>query len=94
MPPALPWILGIYAALSLFAVVLYAFDKRRARQGGRRTPERTLHVVALLGGWPGAMWARQRFRHKTRKRAFGVVLWIAALLHVGVWTWLLLGMRS
>lgn len=90
MPPALPWILLAYALLSLVAVVLYALDKRRAQAGAWRVSERTLHLVALLGGWPGAMWARQRFRHKTRKRVFGVVLVLAALLHVGIWAWILL----
>ena len=34
------------------------------------TPERTLHLLALLGGWPGAILARRRFRHKTMKVPF------------------------
>lgn len=90
MAALVPWILLAYAALSLLAIGLYAFDKHRAQKGGRRIPERTLHLVALLGGWPGAMWARRRFRHKTRKRAFGAVLVLAALLHVGLGVWMAL----
>ena len=36
----------------------YALDKSAARQNACRTPERTLHFLALAGGWPGALLAR------------------------------------
>ncbi len=70
---------GAYAALSLFALVLYRADKRAAQRGQWRTHESTLHVVALLGGWPGALAGRRLFRHKTRKQPFVTVLWLTVV---------------
>lgn len=70
--------------LSLAAFLAHVLDKRAAARGGRRVPERTLHLLALLGGWPGSLAAMSLVRHKTRKCSFlaltaGVVLLHAAL---------------
>ena len=46
--------LAVVLALSLVAFVFYGFDKRRAQKDGRRVPEKTLQLLTLLGGWPGA----------------------------------------
>ncbi len=76
---------AIYLALSAIAVLLYWRDKRQARADGWRTPEKVLHTVELLGGWPGALLAQQLFRHKTRKLSFQIVFWLIVLLHEVVW---------
>jgi uncharacterized membrane protein YsdA (DUF1294 family) len=63
--------------------VAHGRDKRAARLGRRRTPERTLHLLELIGGWPGALLAMTVFHHKTRKASYFlvtasiVVAWIA-----------------
>ena len=57
------WVAGAYAIVSLITYGMYAFDKRRAVRGGRRVPERTLHLFELAGGWPGALVAARTFRH-------------------------------
>jgi uncharacterized membrane protein YsdA (DUF1294 family) len=62
-------------AASLAAVLFYAADKAAARRGSRRVSEATLHLLALLGGWPGAMVAQEVFRHKTVKQPFRIVFW-------------------
>jgi len=49
------------------------FDKRRAVHGGRRVAERTLHILELLGGWPGALFGQVLFRHKRRKLTYMLV---------------------
>ena len=46
------------------------WDKRRASKGQWRVKEEMLLVWALIGGWPGGIWAMRRFRHKTSKRSF------------------------
>lgn len=75
----------VYLLLSLVAFGLYARDKHQARSDGWRTPEKVLHAVELLGGWPGALLAQQAFRHKTRKLSFQVVFWLIVLLHELFW---------
>jgi uncharacterized membrane protein YsdA (DUF1294 family) len=66
-----PWVPAVYLALSAVTAVVYAVDKRAARARTHRVSENTLHVLALAGGWPGAVVAQQGLRHKTgrRKRA-------------------------
>ena len=83
--PLVP-VLAAYAAMSAFTFALYGWDKRQAGRGGRRIRERTLQLMALLGGWPGALAGRRRFRHKTRKRAFSLTLLAITLAHVAVWS--------
>ena len=72
------------AALSLVAFAAYGIDKRRAKAGTRRIPERTLHRLAWLGGGPGAWAGRRWLRHKSRKRVFAVHLAAANVLHLGI----------
>ncbi|MBP5998077.1 MAG: DUF1294 domain-containing protein [Azonexus sp.] len=76
-----PMLLGLYAAASLVAFAAYALDKSAARGGRRRTPEKTLHLLALLGGWPGALVAQNRLRHKSSKTPFLAVFWATVLLN-------------
>lgn len=76
----LAWI----AALSCATFAAYGFDKRQAVTAGRRLPERTLHLLAFLGGWPGALVGQRLFRHKTAKTSFLIVFWLIVLLHIGI----------
>ncbi len=70
--------------MNAVALLLYGFDKRQAIASGTRIPEAVLHVVALLGGSPGALLGQELFRHKTRKRAFRLVLAAIFLLQAGL----------
>jgi uncharacterized membrane protein YsdA (DUF1294 family) len=87
----IPYVLGFYALASVIGFFLYGFDKRRARLGGSRVPEARLHLVELLGGWPGALAGQRVFRHKTRKTSFRLVFWLIVLVHVAAWAWYLSG---
>lgn len=77
-----------YAALSAAAFIAYALDKSAARQGRWRIAENTLHLLALLGGWPGALAAQRLLRHKTRKPAFQLRYWGSVVLNCAVLGWL------
>lgn len=76
------WWATYYLVMSGVTFLLYSWDKRAAVAGTARTPERTLHLAALLGGWPGAVLAQQSLRHKNRKEAFQIGFWLAALANV------------
>ncbi|WP_407935785.1 DUF1294 domain-containing protein [Cupriavidus necator] len=55
---------------SIITFLAYADDKTRASRNAWRTSEATLHLLALCGGWPGALAAQHLLRHKNRKRGF------------------------
>jgi len=63
----------------------YWLDKRSAQDGSRRIAEKTLHLVELLGGWPGALIAQQLLRHKTRKVSYQIVFWMIVAAHQVLW---------
>ena len=81
-------ILGLYIIASLATFLWYAKDKSAARKGAWPTPESTLHLMSLVGGWPGALIARQMLRHKSKKRPFRIIFWITVMMNCGAFTWL------
>lgn len=84
---ALPWWLPVaYAAVSIIAFAAYGIDKVAAPRGWRRISERTLLLLGLLAGWPGALIAQQFFRHKTRKRSFRRKFWLSIIVNLAVLT--------
>jgi uncharacterized membrane protein YsdA (DUF1294 family)/cold shock CspA family protein len=76
------WIAAIYGAASVITFVAYAMDKSAATQGAWRTPESTLHFLALACGWPGALLAQQFLRHKSAKAEFRATFWVTVILNV------------
>ena len=70
------------AIVSPVSFLTYGWDKRQAKLDGWRVPEKTLHSIDAIGGWPGGFLAQQIFRHKTRKMPFQIKFWLTVLLHV------------
>lgn len=84
------WPAGIYLFISLVTFLFYWSDKHRAQTGQRRFSENSLHLLGLIGGWPGALLAQQIFRHKTRKLSFQLLFWLILVIHLAFWLdWLL-----
>lgn len=69
------FILVFYIILSVVTFIVYALDKSAAEQHRWRIQEKTLHLLSLLGGWPGAWIAQRMLRHKTQKISFQIVYW-------------------
>lgn len=88
------WIAAAVGGLSLLALAFYMYDKSAAQRGNQRTPERTLHLIALFGGWPGALLAQGLFRHKSSKRSFQQVFWATVVLNLAALAVVLGGWRS
>ena len=76
------WVAALYAGASVVCALVYAFDKSAAVAGRWRVPEKTLHTLSLVGGWPGALVAQQVLRHKSNKAAFRAVFWVTVVANV------------
>lgn len=83
-------ILGYYMVVNIIVWFLYMFDKNSARSNAQRTPENTLHIFSLLGGWPGALLAQRMFRHKSSKRSFQNAYWVTVWSHCAVFALLII----
>lgn len=81
---------AFYLLASAAAFWLYRSDKQTAvTQAGKtgylgRVPEKKLHQIGLIGGWPGALLARGAFNHKTGKASFIRVFWLVAAINIAI----------
>jgi len=81
-------ILPFYLIVSAATFGAYALDKSAAKRGAWRTSESTLHLLALVGGWPGALIAQNRLRHKSRKQPFRTIFWATVVMNSAAFIWL------
>ena len=58
--------LAYLAAINLVTFFVYGVDKRKARKGQWRVPEKTLFLLPLLGGSLGGILGMKAFHHKTK----------------------------
>lgn len=82
--------------ISILTFMLYSLDKHASLQNSQRVPEASLHIAALLGGWPGALIARPLLRHKTSKNRFIIFFWLSVIINffsLYAITWYLTPMR-
>lgn len=81
------WLLVV----NLLTLLIYGADKYAARKSWQRVPEVTLLAYGLVGGWVGALFAQQLFRHKTQKQPFktwfmvSVILNVLVVIGIGYW---------
>ena len=80
------YILAISYLLLLngIAFVLFGIDKLKARKGSWRIPERSLLVVALLGGSIGAWLGIKVWHHKTLHKKFNIGVPLIICLQIGL----------
>ena len=94
-----PW--GLLACwlvlINLITFLIFGLDKWKARRKEknemvRRVPERTLLLLAALGGSVGALLGMRAFHHKTLHRAFRqgvpVILALQIILPFGLWLYI------
>ena len=80
-----PLPLIVYGVMSMITVMLYKIDKNRAQQEAWRISEASLHLAELVGGWPGALVAQYKFRHKNAKLSYQLTFWMIVCLHGVGW---------
>lgn len=78
-----------YWVASAMTFIVYRRDKSAAIRYQSRTPEKTLHLLALVGGWPGAILAQRLFRHKSKKLSFQITFWATVIFNCLAFAWLL-----
>ncbi len=72
------------ALVNLLAATLCAVDKQHARSRMTRVSEKTLFIVAAIGGSPTMYVSMRMLHHKTRKKRFMVGLPIMMVVQVGL----------
>lgn len=86
----IPSIFILYLCIiNLAAFFLMASDKRRARKGLWRIPEKTLFLSAVLGGSAGALLGMYIFHHKTRHWYFVIGMPLILILQAAAGIWLI-----
>lgn len=68
---------------SLFTIWFYKTDKQLAEQQLWRIRELSLHFWEFFCGWPGALYAQRKYRHKWKKTSYMVVFWLCVVLNLG-----------
>ncbi|MBF57772.1 DUF1294 domain-containing protein [Halomonas sp. FeN2] len=83
---------AFYAVVSVIAYITYAIDKKAAIKNRRRVSEKSLHLLGVVGGWPGALLAQQQLRHKTQKTTFQVTFWLTVVVNLACAGWLMVSL--
>ena len=84
---------GYLAVINFTTWVAYGLDKGRAKSGKWRIPERTLLLLALIGGSLGALAGMIMFRHKTKKAKFVISVPVMFVVHCVIVTMLALKLK-
>lgn len=88
MPPV--WIAVIIwlVIINLTAFAIFGIDKKRAKQGQWRIPEKTLFLSAILGGSIGAILGMYIFHHKTKHWYFQFGIPAIMIVQIAAVYWL------
>lgn len=65
-------ILIYLVVLNIIGFTIMGIDKSRAKRGAWRIPEKTLFLIAILGGSIGSILGMKQFRHKTKHKTFTI----------------------
>ena len=80
------WVAIYLLSVNVLAFLMYGLDKLRAKKDKWRIPEKTLLMVAGIGGSIGAFLGMQTFRHKTKHLKFTIGVPVIFVLQiVAVW---------
>lgn len=77
-------IIAYFIVVNAMTYLMFYLDKKAAIANRRRVPEKTLLLVAFLGGSPLAIVAMNHLRHKTVKQPFKNILILIIVLQGGL----------
>ena len=73
--------------INLFGFFIMWLDKRKAKKGSWRIPEKTLFIITAIGGGIGTTAGMYAFRHKTQKIQFVVGFPLITILEIIAIIW-------
>jgi uncharacterized membrane protein YsdA (DUF1294 family) len=74
--------LGLYFIMNIIGLFIMGADKKRAQKHQYRISERSLWMVAILGGAVGTTAGMQLYRHKTKHTSFKVGFPVLAVIEL------------
>ena len=78
-----------FITINLIGFFIMWLDKRKAKKGAWRIPEKTLFIITALGGGIGTIAAMYTFHHKTQKIQFVIGFPLITILEVITIIWFL-----
>lgn len=73
---------ALFVGVNVVTLLCYGYDKHQAQSHGRRVPELVLHLLAVVGGTPGAFAGQLVFHHKTRDSRFRRIFFGIAVVQI------------
>lgn len=80
----IPLIFSVILAMNIICFLSFGYDKKAAKKGWGRVPERTYLTLGFLSAFPALLLGRKVFRHKTVKKEFIIPMWGLFILQVGL----------
>ena len=71
-----------FIVINLFGFFVMWLDKRKAKKGAWRIPEKTLFIITAIGGGIGTTAGMYAFRHKTQKVQFVIGFPLITVLEI------------
>jgi uncharacterized membrane protein YsdA (DUF1294 family) len=78
-----------FVVINIIGYVVMSEDKKKARKRRDRVPEKTLFLLAAMGGALGVLIAMYRKRHKTRHLSFRIGIPLLLLLNALLYSYFL-----
>lgn len=82
------WQTVVFTIISGIALIVTVYDKVIAGGKRRRVPERTLFLIALLGGAAAMYLTMLVIRHKTKHKRFMLGLPLIIIAQLALWYFL------
>ena len=82
------FIILYFILINLIGAVINIIDKYKAKHDKWRVPEKTLWLIALLGGAPLSYLTMKTIRHKTQHKNFMIIMPLLSVLDIALFIFL------
>lgn len=82
------FILVYFLAINLLGLAIMGYDKYKAKRNGWRISEKTLFIIAFIGGALGVLLGMKNFHHKSKKREFQIGIPFFLILNIALYIYI------